>query len=66
MAKGDAIAKLVVAIIVIWLFLYIFYEIARAGVKGKDATFHRCGNCNMVLRPNQSPCPNCGYIVRWV
>lgn len=61
----DSLGKLIVFIVVLWLFLYIFFEIAKAGVKGKDVTIHRCGNCNWVLKPQQSPCPKCGYSVVW-
>lgn len=66
MSKKDvALAPIMLALIFIGLLLWIFYEIAKAGIRGKDATLHRCGNCNWVLRPQQSPCPNCGYTVRW-
>ncbi len=66
MSKADEqLGKLIVLVIVIWLFLWIFLEIAKAGVKGKDVIINRCGNCNMILKPYQTPCPNCGYTVMW-
>lgn len=57
----NGLGKLALIIILLWLF----YEILKAGVKGQDTTIHRCGNCNMVLRSYQTPCPNCGYNIIW-
>ena len=45
--------------------LWVLWELLKAGAKGQNATINRCGNCNMVLKPYQSPCHNCGYTVTW-
>ena len=51
--------------IIIVATIWILWELLKAGTKGKNATINKCGNCNMVLIPNQSHCPNCGYAVVW-
>lgn len=63
--KDDWVEKVVAGGVLAGLVLWIFYEIAKAGAKGEDVTINRCGNCNWVLKPKQSPCPNCGYSVLW-
>lgn len=63
--KDDDGGKLIVFLLAIWLFFWILYEIGKAGIKGKDVTINRCGNCNMIIKPQQSLCPNCGYTILW-
>lgn len=58
---GETIGKIALGLIGLW----VLYEIFKAGAQGKDATISRCGYCNMVLKPYQNPCPNCGSTVIW-